>query len=678
MAVRAPVGPKLPMIGPSDFFKQYTGPEVPDPITFIVSPEYCNRPNLYPRQATLLKIIFLRDDLFTQYDNDVIDGWEASYAETGWNGIVPNIRWKIKWLKARGYKWFREVLLVMGRRAGKGHISGLCLSYVLWNYMAKGDPQGYYGVDRDKKLACMVFAGKREQAKAMVWKDTVNVITGAPCFAPYINQLIGEKLSVYAPYDFVRMKRLAARGINAELDMATFEIVPKESTMMAGRGPTSFAQAYDEMAHVVAAGANRSAEEVYQAATPSLDQFGKDGFIIEPSSPWQMMGQFYENYKHSIEIDEETGEPAYPEILMIQLRSWDIYEDWERAYSLPLFPPGFEGDLGEYVGKSIPRFQPLRGAIQTYDEQMVKLKRANPETFAVERESKFATALDAYFNETKIKEIFEPWEERPESNGPPSIVMQREGRLVWSYKGHADPSKVNDKFGLCVGHTEYDATGRAHAVIDLLHHWDPADFEDGIIDYETVDDWIWENVMLKFYPDEFTFDQYNSTSSIQKLQKRVRGRSMPKHVQVFGKTTTRAYDWSVKENTKAAMNLGLIHSPYYEQLDLELRFMQLVNGRVDHPSAGPVQSKDVADAFCEVIHTLIGEQVNNFLHGDLKNLRPGGTVSGGIDPFSSILRPEDEDKFRGLSGFNRSRGERLDGFGRRQAPRGPRPRKRGG
>jgi len=251
--------------------------------------------------------------------------------------------------------------------------------------------------------------------------------------------------------------------------------------------------------------------------------------------------------------------------------------------------------------------------------------------------------------------------------------MQEGGLLTIAYKGHADPSKVNDKFGIAVAHAEYDAQGRAHCVFDLLHHFDPADFEGGIIDYEIVDDWIWDQIVMKFYPDEFTFDQYNSTSSIQKLQKRVRNRRMPKNVSVFEKTTTRQYDWAVKENSKAAINLGLVHAPYYERAELELRFLQYVNGRVDHPSSGPVQSKDVADAMTECIHVLIGEQVNNFVHGDL-SMNPQGAIQHGVDPFGSTMRPgEDQGTMDALSGFGKARGQRPEGGGRGWGrPRGPR------
>ena len=37
---------------------------IPDPIEFVISEKFLDRGVLYPRQATLLKTIFLRDDLF--------------------------------------------------------------------------------------------------------------------------------------------------------------------------------------------------------------------------------------------------------------------------------------------------------------------------------------------------------------------------------------------------------------------------------------------------------------------------------------------------------------------------------------------------------------------------------------------------------------------------------------
>jgi hypothetical protein len=918
MPSRGALGQELPF-GPTNFYQMFMGIAVPDPITFVIGEQWCNRPNLYPRQATLLKIIFLRDDLFTEFDLRVIAEWEHQYATTGNNGIVPNILWRIAWLKERGYKWFREVLLVMGRRAGKGHVTALAMAYVLWHYMAKGDPQNYYGVDRDKKLAALIFAGKRDQAKATVFGDMVNVITGSNCFVPFVNNVLAEKLTVYAPHDFVRIKRMREQGLPVDRDMATFEIMPKESTPMAGRGSTSFQQCldpdtrvlksdltwvriadlqpgdhvvgvdeqiaagsqrrmrdatveavwkttksalrltfddgssvvcsadhrwlakdrgsgnthwrtagrmkvgnlikhvvdpwetdntfeggylsgifdgeacvsgyhgrtgqsvffsqnpgpvldytldlmrqkgftpqrhntgvpegtaeqwttdgvsehmrflgtfrpirlmpkshrvwdgvamrggatpsgrprahshktitgiehlpaqelvdittttrtflaeglvshncFDEMAHIVAAGSNRGADEVYNASKPSLDQFGKDAFLCEPSSPWQMAGQFYDNYLRAILLDDQ-GNPANPNFLMVQLASWDIYKDYEQSHLIRLFPKRFTGDLGEYADEPAPYLPRIRQAIQTFDDEMVREKAANPETFAVERESHFATALDAYLNPHKVDQVFEPWQGRLTNYGPRTILTTSIGRGDLLYKGHADPSKVNDKFGIAVAHTERDAEGRLHCVFDLLHHFDPADFPDGIIDYEFVDDWIYDNIIKVFMPDEFTFDQYNSIASIQRLQKKIRAGHLIRHVNVFEKTTTRQSDWAAKESAKAAINLGFVHAPAdtpsAERAQLELKFLQLVGGRVDHPSAGPVQSKDIADSMIECIDVLIGDQVNNFVHSDLRAMTAQGAAQGGIQPFAAAMDPNDRaimNQFSGGGGGRRS------------------------
>lgn len=656
-------------MGPEQIFQLFTGLPIPDPITFVMSEDYLDRGQImYPRQATLLKVIFLRLDLLTDYDHMVIDEWEQSFRDTGNNGIVPGVRRRMAKLRDKGHKWFRETLLVMGRRAGKGHISGLSMCYVLWNYMAKGDPQRFYGVDRDKKLVAMVFAGKRDQAKATVWQDAVNYITGSVCFAPYIRApLQAEKLSVYAPHDYVRMRKLGQQGINPnDINLATFEVVPKESTLMAGRGPTSFCQAWDEMAHVVASGANRSAEEVYAAAKPSLDQFGKDAFIIEPSSPWQMLGQFYINYCNAI-LEDEQGEAVYLDMLMVQLASWDIYKDWEIAHTLPIFPEGFVGDLGEYQDQPPIYFQPLRGAIQAYDDQMALEEQANPDTFKVERRSHFAVALDAYLNEAKVRQIFAPWNERLDQFGQPQLGMQEKGRLDLDYKAHGDPSKSNANFGLAMAHAEPGPDGRLHVVFDKIYHFHPGDFEDHIVDYDEIEEWIWDNMLRPFMPTEMTFDQFNSAQVIQRLAKRSRYSGLPKVTQVYEKTATRQHNWQRAEIFKTAVNMGWVHAPWYEQAELELRFLQEKNGVVDHPDSGPVQTKDVSDAMMECVMALIGDQIVS-MRSELGSMRPSGALQGGVAPFPGMSRQDDlsqgprtqEQVFQQLGGFGKSRGMRPD------------------
>src|ERR1035437_357924 len=355
--------------------------KVPDIIEFVVSDQYLNRPNLYPRQATILKSIFLQDELFTLYDYFVIDEWSEGFTLSssgegadgvfrydGKRGCQPDLLQRIYLNKLAGRKWFREVVMVIGRRGSKGYLGGLCGSYVLWNYLALGDPQGYYGVDRDKKLTGMVFAGKKAQAKREQLADLVNVVLGSTCFAPYISDPQAESLTIAAPHDVIRQQDLERKGINSSRDMASFQLMPKEATLMAGRGPASFLQFYDELAHVSKSnGASASSEEVWESSTPALDQFKQEAFIFEGSSPWQMLGQFYKNWQQALEVDPSTAAPIYPEKFMVQLESWDPYEDWEKASSLKM-RKGFKR-----------RFAELKGSMQEYDDNMRKLERANPD-----------------------------------------------------------------------------------------------------------------------------------------------------------------------------------------------------------------------------------------------------------------------------------------------------------
>lgn len=622
-------GDDLPFIFDPTDFSMFGGLQVPDPITFVLGRQWLAQPRLYPRQGTLLKVIFLRDDLFTDYDNKVIDEWEATFTENGHHGISPGIRQRILINKQNKRKWFREVLLVMGRRAGKGHVCGLAMAYVLWNYMALGDPQEHFGIAASKKMECLIYAGKKEQARKNLYGDLVSAISDGPCFAPWINRTMVDSMSIYAPADKFKIAERAKRGVDRNDDQATFLLTPREATMMSGRGGASFIIGFDEMAHVVASGANRSAEEIYGAATPSLDQFRPMDFIVEPSSPYQQTGQFYQNYEMSVALNE-GGEPEFPSMFMLQLTSWDPYKDWERAHEIAAFPEGFQGDLGEYEDAELPRYPRLDRAFQEYDEEMRRLKVSNPETFRVEREADWAATMDAYLDPDKVEAMFDD-----------DLKMTKIGKLHLFYKAHADPSSTNANFGFAVAHTEDhpDQPGFKICVFDYIHHWDPADFSDHTIDYVKVIDEIWE--VIKGFPvDEFTTDQFYSGAIKSLLQEKINkyGRNMPKTPQLGEVTATAKLNWKKAENFKVALNQGWIKAPYYEQADKELKFLRLVQTattqRVDKQETGPVVTKDVADAMFECVHALLGAQIEAMIAGLTKPL--AGAVQGGITPFSSV------------------------------------------
>ena len=622
---------------------EVVGPQLPDPITFVIGSQWLDRPNLYPRQATLLKIIFLRDDLFTDYDHQVIAEWIAEFRATNpnagpdnkfqahTNGIQPDVYERIAWCKARGYRWFKEVLMAVGRRGSKGYVCSLAMAYVLWSYICRGNPQEHYGVDRDKQLAVLIFAGKKDQAKANLWGDLFNAIVGSNCFSAYISESGAEHLTIYAPYDEIRAAKLAAKGIRSTRDIASFGVYPRESTLLSARGPAACILGFDEAAHVKNAGTTRQFGDVYGSATPALDQFGRDAFIVIPSSTWEMTGKFYQLWELALEQEPDdrgdlTG--VYPNKMMIQLASWDPYKDWQDAQDLDLFPAGFAGDLGEYEGRELPRLPAMKGAIQVYDDEMAREERANPDTFAVERRSHWQTAMDAYLNPGKVDAMFEPWYERPEMLGPPRLEMQVQGPLTIQYRAHGDPANVNCRFGFAIAHTEMGPDRMLHAVFDLIKFWDPADYEDHFIDYDEVTDWIFDHVVQKFHPTELTFDQFNVPSTVKRLQKKVHAGRMPKRVIVYERPATGPLNWATYECFKGALNMGFVHAPFHAEASDELKFLRKPEGqaKVIPPDDGPVVTKDIADCISIVTAELLGEQMAVFLGDTLGGQRPAGSM----------------------------------------------------
>lgn len=294
---------------------------VPDIIEFVMSPQFLDKPLLYPRQGTILKVATLRDDLLTDFDLDLIGQWEDVYRQTGNEGISPGVLDRIRINKEAGRSWFREIDAPIGRRGGKGHIGGLLGAYVLWNYMHRpGGPQEYYGIDRDKRLSAIVFAGKKEQAIANQWRDLTNTVASGPCFAPYISRHLGSIMTVLAPTDMLRMQKQQLSGVDTENDPATFEILPSSSTLMAGRGPASFMQHFDEMAHIIATGSNRDAEAIYSCLHP-------DTRVLTADLDWKRIEDLVEG-ESLVAVDEhgsgQTGSPRKMREAQV-LHKWDTF-----------------------------------------------------------------------------------------------------------------------------------------------------------------------------------------------------------------------------------------------------------------------------------------------------------------------------------------------------------------
>jgi hypothetical protein len=106
---------------------------------------------------------------------------------------------------------------------------------------------------------------------------------------------------------------------------------------------------FDEMAHMIETLEGKaSASQVYAAATPSLDQFGKAAMIFCNSSPYSKVGKFYERYVEAMhpfdpdlpvgnfekdEGDEESGAlNGNPLVMAFQFPSWALTDKYREEF----------------------------------------------------------------------------------------------------------------------------------------------------------------------------------------------------------------------------------------------------------------------------------------------------------------------------------------------------------
>jgi hypothetical protein len=583
-------------------------------VEFSESSDYCDKP-LYPRQRVLLKLIWLEE--MDGYEEDVLSEWIR--------GDDPDIQMcsKIRERRQRlideGYKHFREIMLVGGRRSSKGHITGLSIAKKMFDMVMLENPQKHYGIDVDKQIYATIIAAALDQAKQYQYADAIGAVTSCKALEPYFNKFLEEIFSLYTPADLDRMARFANTKAKVERDFASLICKPRAANAGTIRGEATIIAVIDEMAHMLeGVNSKSSAEKIYKAVTPALDQFLKDGMIFQNSSPYTKIGQFYENYKRIMPLNENEALDEEKIVdfrsLGFQFPSWALYKDWEKdkrfshAFSLP------------------PEDDPAMAIEEEKD----------PETFKVERRSHFAEVVDSFLNPVKVDEIFRPWGERElhtkydRAPHGPDVV----------FKGHADPATTTANFGLAIGHTEMgsdrDGNEVPHVVFDYIHAWRPEDFEDHTINYIDVQDDI-VDLINAFRPEEFSFDQFQSRALIDYIRREVRKRRIGE-TRIREKVATVRVNYQRAHVFKTAINLNLVHAPLdsstSELAKNELKFLQERNGKVDRQTTGPVITKDVADCMMEVVNALVG----NHLAFIDPNIHMGMGAQGGFGSDAAIGR----------------------------------------
>lgn len=685
------------------------GPPWDSIVDFATHQSFCGM-KLYPRQLTLLKLIYLETEQFTDYDWDTISKWAEGFKDrTNPMGVQPDVFDRISYLKSHGYHHFPHVQSVMGRRASKGILGGVIGAERLAYFYSLDDWQRHFGIVPNAVGELTVIATSQAQAAKRQFADIRRTVESCAYLRPHI---VGNKYTefyVRTPSDERYIDEMREQGMSLDREFASLYAVASSSVSTSQRGGSGFFNAYDEMAHMLmGTGSTKSGEEIYEAYQPSLDQFGIHKMTYVPSSPYSKIGKFYELYQQGCvtveeydkregkferrtfteahlgmdmdEVEEELEiQVSDPEKLIIQLPSWETYRDWDTSREIPM-RPGRTRCFPRW--KRPVQYSPEGDAPE--NKSMARMKVMNPEKFKVERGAQFASVVDAYLNEVMVDRMFEkPWWRS-------SLTEQDRGKFSIVYRAHADPSRTNANFGFAIGHMEdapcdgcgWDpnamlAAGAPpsmkyahrckqgghvwpHVILDKLFVWKPEDFPDHTLDYVKVGDDL--SGFLRRWPSiaKMTYDQYNSAGFIS------RQKAEFPNIRVLEKTFTVKENQDRFEKFKSALNLGLVHAykdDFFDDgmslLEQELKFLQEKNGKVDKQEFGPVTTKDLADAVMVVVTDLLEEHLDRWYMGR-NRAAFGSTFSAGLQSGTEQQRlamagvggrsaPEDRRAIRGAA-----------------------------
>ncbi|AER49737.1 hypothetical protein PIO_260 [Mycobacterium phage Pio] len=649
----------LPNFRPLDSFREAVrnGRPWDSIVDFVVHPSFCGR-MLYPRQMTLLKLIYLETETMTDYDLTVIGEWADGFKNRAQPiGVQPDIMDRVKLLKSLGYTHFPHIQMVLGRRASKGIMGGIVTTERIAYLYSLGSWQQHYNQVPGQVAEIQVVAPSLNLSVTRQFKDIRNTVMDCKYLREHI---VGDKITEFfirTPGDEQTIIENKLSGVDSDREIASIVCKAATATSTSGRGGTGFVNCYDEYAHMLTGtGSAKTGEEIYDAFQPALDQFGKDAMTYLASSPYSKIGKFYELYQQgsvtlpeynaregklettsfaeraaSQEIDEEEASAtvAEPTFLIVQLPSWELYKDYDKSHQIPMLPgkrrtfPHWPGPI-QY--KPDPKGTP--------DERVQERRRLrNPDKFKVERGGQFATVQDAYLDENKVDQMFLP----PSWRDP--LFPQDRGKLSMLYRAHADPSRTNANFGFCIAHLEDappDEHGYVwpHVIIDVLKVWKPEDFPDHTLDYVQVTEEL-DNYLTRFPTiEKMSYDQFNSAGLISHQKRKF------SNIRILQQTFTEQQNQDRFEKFKSALNLGWVHSwkdDFAEDgqslLELELKFLQeKVSGskiKVDKQDIGPVQTKDLADCVMVVVTDLLHASLDRW-YASLSKMSGGSTNAAGL------------------------------------------------
>ena len=153
-------------------------------VDFVTSPSFCGFP-LFPKQVTLLRLIFLETEQMTAFDLDTIEDWRKGFTRhREIYGVQPDIWQRVEYLKERGYRRFPHIQAVLGHRGAKGVLGGVLGTEQIAFLHSLDNPQAVYGIAEAKDVYLNVGATSQTVAMRQQFADVRTMIEQCKYFRP--------------------------------------------------------------------------------------------------------------------------------------------------------------------------------------------------------------------------------------------------------------------------------------------------------------------------------------------------------------------------------------------------------------------------------------------------------------------------------------------------------------
>jgi hypothetical protein len=232
-----------------------------------------------------------------------------------------------------------ELVLAVGRRAGKTTLSGIFASYEVYRLLNLYNPQSYYGLPNGNRIQIISVATDRDQA-GILFNEVTSHLAKCDYFAPYVANNTLSHVNFRTPYDIekfgpnLRQENGKFVSFNGK---ATLRVTFKSCIAKGLRGAGNIVIILDECAHFQDKGLS-SAGEIYDAVSPSKAAFSRknpltgrpaimpdggeapvESRTILISSPLGKSGKFFEKF----DLAMHGGEGS-EDILALQAPTWEI------------------------------------------------------------------------------------------------------------------------------------------------------------------------------------------------------------------------------------------------------------------------------------------------------------------------------------------------------------------